>query len=105
MDELPLRPVASDWDWQLSAACRGLDAMMFFHPENERGSRRRRREERAKDVCAHCTVRAACLEWAITAAEPYGVWGGLSPADRDQLHQARIQAETISYRGVQIDRV
>ncbi len=37
MDESLPRPVASDWDWQSSAACRGLHAARFFHPENERG--------------------------------------------------------------------
>src|SRR5262249_56857081 len=31
---------------------------------------------RAKDLCAECPVRAACLAEAIERAEPWGVWGG-----------------------------
>ena len=37
-----------DWDWQMNAACRGTDTSQFYHPENERGPSRVRREMRAK---------------------------------------------------------
>ena len=50
----PLRE--GDWDWQMSAACRGLDTANFYHPENERGPSRVRREQRAKAVCSGCPV-------------------------------------------------
>ncbi len=30
----------------------------------------------AKQVCAGCALRAACLEGAIRRREPWGVWGG-----------------------------
>ena len=33
-----------DWDWQVRAACRGTDTANFYHPENERGPSRARRE-------------------------------------------------------------
>jgi WhiB family transcriptional regulator, redox-sensing transcriptional regulator len=31
---------------------------------------------RAKELCAECPVRAACLTEAIERAEQWGVWGG-----------------------------
>jgi WhiB family redox-sensing transcriptional regulator len=31
---------------------------------------------RAKELCAECPVRAACLTGAVERAEPWGVWGG-----------------------------
>lgn len=74
-----------DWDWQTRAACRGIDTSMFFHPENERGPSRVRREMRAKAVCAACPVIDNCREWALAAREPYGVWGGLSVEEREAL--------------------
>ena len=30
-------PNADLWDWQLEAACRGIDSDVFFHPDRERG--------------------------------------------------------------------
>jgi WhiB family transcriptional regulator, redox-sensing transcriptional regulator len=74
-----------DWDWQVDAACRGIDTSTFYHPENERGPSRARREMRAKSVCARCPVIDDCLRWALTAREPYGVWGGLSVDERERL--------------------
>ncbi|MCW4352255.1 WhiB family transcriptional regulator [Hoyosella sp. YIM 151337] len=32
--------------------------------------------EYAKSLCAHCPVRARCLELALDRQEPWGVWGG-----------------------------
>ena len=73
------------WEWQLLGSCRGEDTDLFFHPEGERGPRRSNREAAAKAVCARCPVLAACREHALAAHEPYGVWGGLSEHEREEL--------------------
>jgi WhiB family redox-sensing transcriptional regulator len=83
-------PRSEDWDWQMKGACRGLDSATFFHPENERGPSRARRERAAKQVCASCPVTRQCLNWALQTREPYGVWGGKSTEERAQL--LRMQA-------------
>lgn len=78
------------WDWQARGLCRGLDSAIFFHPEHERGEARRHRDTVAKLLCQHCPVQQQCRTHALTVREPYGVWGGLSAEDRDQLlHPAR----------------
>jgi WhiB family redox-sensing transcriptional regulator len=79
-------PNADLWDWQLSARCRGLDPEIFFHPEGERGAARLARERTAKAVCATCPVIAECAAHALSVREPYGVWGGLSEDDREQIY-------------------
>ncbi|WP_181779073.1 WhiB family transcriptional regulator [Pseudonocardia pini] len=61
---------------------RVLDNSLFFHPERERGLERQARELQAKQVCRGCPVIEQCRRWALAAREPYGVWGGLSVADR-----------------------
>ena len=76
------RPIQEDWDWQFQGACRGKDPEMFFHPENERGPRRRNRENAAKAICATCPVLKMCRDHALANQEPYGIWGGLSEDDR-----------------------
>jgi WhiB family redox-sensing transcriptional regulator len=73
------------WEWQVRAACRGLDSMIFFHPEGERGPAKERRDAHAKLICRQCPVIAQCGEHALATREPYGVWGGLSKADRDLI--------------------
>jgi WhiB family redox-sensing transcriptional regulator len=78
-------PREGDWDWQIDAACRGTDTATFYHPENERGPSRARRERVAKAICADCPVVEPCLRWALATREPYGVWGGLSVEERDAL--------------------
>ena len=78
-------PREGDWDWQVDAACRGTDTATFYHPENERGPSRRRRNQKAKAVCATCPVIRDCLRWALTAREPYGVWGGMTVEEREAL--------------------
>lgn len=78
-------PMAERWDWQLRGACRGADPALFFHPEGERGPSRLAREPAAKATCARCPVLQQCRAHAIACREPYGVWGGLSEAEREQI--------------------
>ena len=88
LSRLPL-PVAESWDWQLDAACRGLNSEWFFHRPHERGAERQARETRAKAVCASCPVRERCQEHALTIEEHYGIWGGLTENDRRKIFAAR----------------
>ena len=81
---------ADYWEWQLKGACRGQDGSLFFHPEGERGPSRVAREEAAKQVCARCPVVDPCRAHAMSAREPYGVWGGMSESERDEELAATI---------------
>ena len=70
------------WEWQVHGACRGMDSARFFYPEGERGPRRERREEAAKEICAQCPVLTDCRAHALQVQEPYGIWGGLTEHER-----------------------
>ena len=50
-----------------------------------RDSERAEREERAKQICAMCSVRQPCLEYALQIREPHGIWGGLNELERKAL--------------------
>jgi len=84
ISRLPM-PIQETYEWQYDGACRGVDPEMFFSPDAERGPRRRARESAAKALCAVCPVVQECLNHALTVREPYGVWGGLTINERDQL--------------------
>lgn len=85
-------PVAELWEWQLQGSCRRADATLFFHPEGERGPARLAREQAAKAICAACPVIRECARHALAAREPYGIWGGLSETDRDEVRLHRAPA-------------
>ena len=72
--------------WQAKAACRGPQAAVFFPPTTfERKDEKEIRESRAKAICATCSVRRSCLEYALRIREPHGIWGGLNEVERKQV--------------------
>jgi WhiB family redox-sensing transcriptional regulator len=68
--------------WHSEAVCRCDEAGLFFAPSKEPTAARLAREAAAKQVCARCPVMLECREHALLQPEPYGVWGGLTAAER-----------------------
>ena len=73
---------AKDMNWRGRAKCKGLDTNLFYP---ERGVS----AYAAKTICGGCPVQAACLNYALTAREHIGIWGGTSERDRKKLRQRR----------------
>ena len=49
---------------------------------------------KAKAICGRCPVRAGCLAHALDHKIAHGVWGGLTPTERDRLtHPRRARRE------------
>ncbi|HEY0619072.1 WhiB family transcriptional regulator [Streptomyces sp. SID13031] len=84
MPRLP-RPLMDLWDWQSQSACRDVNPELFFSPESERGVRKRAREMVAKSLCGTCPVQPECRQHALSVGEPYGVWGGTTESERDNV--------------------
>ena len=78
-------PALYQWDWQLQAACRGMDVAVFYHPPAERNAARGNRISSAKTICQACPVITECCEHALRVREPYGIWGGLSEDERADI--------------------
>ncbi|HUP26562.1 MAG TPA: WhiB family transcriptional regulator [Candidatus Limnocylindrales bacterium] len=72
-------------EWHTRAACKGPQGAVFYAASHERKDEREARENRAKEICALCPVRRACLEYALEIKEPDGIWGGLTEKERKQL--------------------
>ncbi len=83
---VPEQAVVGDEDlsWQAYAACMGVDPDLFFP---ERGASTRE----AKAVCGRCVVRTECLEYALSNAEKFGIWGGMSERERRRIRKLRAQ--------------
>ncbi|WP_033218025.1 WhiB family transcriptional regulator [Kitasatospora phosalacinea] len=88
------QPDLDDNPWHNSAACRSDEAGLFFAPSKEPTAARLAREEQAKRVCARCPVLLECREHALAQPEPYGVWGGLTAAERRVVLTRRRRRET-----------
>jgi hypothetical protein len=43
----------------------------------------------ARKICQQCPVLQLCAEYALLAHEPYGVWGGMTAAERNELLKKR----------------
>lgn len=78
-------------DWQADAECSGVPVQMFYPEEFDAGERRYFRRA-ARRVCASCSVQAQCLEYALRTDERFGIFGGLTPRERDQLAPRRRDA-------------
>ena len=71
--------------WRRSAACREVDATLFF-PVGVTGPAVPQIAE-AKAVCCRCPVRLACLEYALVSYQEFGVWGGYDEEQRRDLRR------------------
>jgi transcription factor WhiB len=70
----------------------------------------------ARQVCAACPVRQACLDYAISNRITHGIWGGLTERERRALRsgwvrssrrdrdRAILAAETAGYTAAAIGR-
>lgn len=68
--------------WRDRAACRGVDPEIFYPVTDEEA-------DPAKAVCGECSVANACLEYALTAREREGVWGGATERERRRIIRQR----------------
>ncbi|MDA8391953.1 MAG: WhiB family transcriptional regulator [Actinomycetota bacterium] len=66
--------------------CRDLPPSLFF-PSDGVGV------EVARKICAECSVREQCLEYAVSQRIDHGVWGGASERERRRIaRRRRLQA-------------
>lgn len=78
-------------DWRSRAACTDADPELFFPPDGASVAAARR-------ICSGCPVQFECLKHALAAPEKWGVWGGLTEAQRRRLRPRTSGASR--FRGV-----
>lgn len=73
--------------WKLRGRCAnaGNPDGMFPGEKDHKGI------DAAKALCHACPVVSECLEAALSAHEPHGVWGGLTGAERTRLLKRRAK--------------
>lgn len=88
--------------WRDHAACLSAETDLFF-PIGSSGSAVLQVLE-AKQVCAECPVRVACLDWAVKLNVDHGVWGGLSEEERRSLKRRLTRKRAASATGPAVRR-
>jgi WhiB family transcriptional regulator, redox-sensing transcriptional regulator len=71
--------------WYADAACEGAGAAVMY-PATEREL------PAALVFCRRCDVQIECLQHALEQGEVWGVWGGLTEYERDQIRRRRLRA-------------
>lgn len=77
-------------DWRTKAACYSTDPSVFFDEH---------KVDKARQVCARCTVRRSCLEYVIQNDIQWGVWAGMTATER----ASKIPRRTLGGGRVTID--
>lgn len=72
--------------WMRDATCAGSGEPDVWFPDDP-GQTGHRVTLGAKTVCASCPVRVQCLEYAMRTDVRYGIWGGTTPRERDQIRR------------------
>ena len=68
-------------NWRVDATCMDKHYDLLFPPfSDERDVPEHRYYDMGKMLCEHCPVRAECKE--VGKDEEWGLWGGLTPAER-----------------------
>jgi WhiB family transcriptional regulator, redox-sensing transcriptional regulator len=80
-----LRTHWNDLSWRDQATCRDLNPELFF-PVGVTGLAVEQIDA-AKSFCHTCPSQSACLEFAITTNQEYGVWGGTTEDERRVLRR------------------
>ncbi|HTJ74119.1 MAG TPA: WhiB family transcriptional regulator [Acidimicrobiales bacterium] len=79
-------PIAAvEDDWRALAACRSVDANLFF-PNGNSGPALAQLQA-AKAFCRACPVQCACLNFAIETNQEDGIWGGKDETERRRLRR------------------
>ncbi|MDO5024978.1 MAG: WhiB family transcriptional regulator [Trueperella sp.] len=68
--------------WMEDALCAQTDPDIFY-PEKGGST------APATSICKNCSVRAECLEYAVSNDIRHGIWGGMSDNDRKRMARER----------------
>lgn len=74
-----------DFDLQ-DALCAQTDPELFFPDKIEN-----QYSHLAKQICVKCPVRIECLTWALQNEEDFGIWGGFSPKERNDIKRRGVK--------------
>lgn len=78
-----------DRTWMTAGACyaAGTAVAELFHPVGEGDDD----YAAARRICDACPAIDDCRDYALTAREPFGMWGGLTPTERRAILRGKAR--------------
>lgn len=73
--------------WMDFANCKGMNTNDFYPEFGVKGAAEQVRK--MKTYCRNCAVSFQCLQFAMDNNEYFGIWGGLTPKERENLRRQR----------------
>ncbi|MBA2279513.1 WhiB family transcriptional regulator [Candidatus Saccharibacteria bacterium] len=85
----------TDSYWRSKGSCLGANLKLFYPDKTGRYARANNYNIvlQAKAICETCVVRVECLENALENNEQYGIWGGKTEDERDELLRRQGHSE------------
>jgi WhiB family transcriptional regulator, redox-sensing transcriptional regulator len=79
----PVPRMADTERWMLHSACSQVDPNLWYadSPLDQ---------FEAVQICSRCEVRPECLYYALRHGEKFGIWGGYTTAEREQMLKRRV---------------
>ena len=71
--------------WSRYASCDTADPDLFFPPPGTDTFY-------ARSICRECPVRRQCLDYALESKQKFGIWGGMTEAQRRRIRREDITA-------------
>lgn len=66
-------------EWTEQAACKGMLPVFYVNPNNKKVV------DQALNICHHkCPVLLECQQYALRTEQEHGVWGGMTPEQRQR---------------------
>ncbi|WP_301851120.1 WhiB family transcriptional regulator [Rhodococcus pyridinivorans] len=73
-------------EWVQFGLCAQADPDLFY----PRAEHKTEPSRAAKRICRSCSVQPDCLDYALSAGEPHGIWGGATTVERSAILARRV---------------
>lgn len=73
------------------AACNGMDLELFYEGLSPDKRRTDNPNPLALAACKRCPVTEDCLKYAIDNGDEWGIWGGKTPYQRENIRRRGLQ--------------
>jgi WhiB family redox-sensing transcriptional regulator len=85
-----LNPISAQ-KWRANAACWGWDTNIFYPGRGDS-----KNVKLAQSICASCSVKKECLEFAVDNNMTEGIWGGLTGRQM-RSYRRKLKLNTPTY--------